>query len=116
DRAATAYNLVGFQTRMKWPEQKRVFRMIPGLENAELERYGSVHRNTFVDSPRVLNDDLSLRARPGVYLAGQVSGVEGYVESAACGLVLGARLAMTLRGQAAEWPARTTALGSLIGH
>src|SRR5690606_7089170 len=62
------------------------------------------------------NDDLSLRARPGVYLAGQVSGVEGYVESAACGLVLGARLAMTLRGQAAEWPARTTALGSLIGH
>src|SRR5690606_25273037 len=98
DRAATAYNMVGFQTRMKWPEQKRVFRMIPGLENAEFERFGSVHRNTFVDSPRVLSDDLALRARPGVYLAGQVSGVEGYVESAACGLVIGAMLAHTVKG------------------
>ncbi len=116
NRDATAYNLVGFQTRMKWPEQKRVFAMIPGLENAEIERYGSVHRNTFVDSPRVLSPDLSLKARPGVYLAGQISGVEGYVESAACGLVLGATLAMTLRGASAEWPAETTALGALIGH
>lgn len=113
---ATAYNLVGFQTRMKWPEQKRVFRMIPGLQNAEFERYGSVHRNTFVDSPRVLNEDLSLKARPNVYLAGQVSGVEGYVESAACGLVLGATLARKLRGEEMAWPAATTALGSLLGH
>lgn len=116
DRAATAYNLVGFQTRMKWPEQKRVFRMIPGLENAEFERYGSVHRNTFVDSPRVLDDDLALRAKPGVYLAGQVSGVEGYVESAACGLALGVHLAGKLRGQPDLWPAPTTALGALLGH
>ncbi|MGD8317760.1 MAG: methylenetetrahydrofolate--tRNA-(uracil(54)-C(5))-methyltransferase (FADH(2)-oxidizing) TrmFO, partial [Myxococcales bacterium] len=71
DAAATAFNMVGFQTRMKWPEQKRIFRMIPGLENAEIERFGSVHRNTFVNSPRVLDDDLALRTRPGVYLAGQ---------------------------------------------
>ena len=77
DEAGTAFNMVGFQTRMTWPEQKRVFRMIPGLENAEFERLGSVHRNTFVDSPKVLDDDLALASRPGVYLAGQISGVEG---------------------------------------
>lgn len=116
DRAGTAYNLVGFQTRMKWPEQKRVFRMIPGLENAEFERFGSVHRNTFVDSPRVLDDELSLEARPGVYLAGQISGVEGYVESAACGLVLGTMLAAKVRGERPVLPPPTTALGALIGH
>ncbi len=116
DRAATAYNLVGFQTRMKWPEQKRVFRLIPGLENAEFERFGSVHRNTFVDSPRVLGDDLSLRVRPGVYLAGQVSGVEGYVESAACGLVLGTVLAQKMKADSFVLPPPTTALGALIGH
>ncbi len=116
DRAATAYNLVGFQTRMKWPEQKRVFRMIPGLESAEIERYGSVHRNTFVDSPRALDRELSLKARPGVHLAGQISGVEGYVESAACGLVLGAMLARKLRGASPLLPPPTTALGALLGH
>jgi methylenetetrahydrofolate--tRNA-(uracil-5-)-methyltransferase len=116
NKAATAYNLVGFQTRMKWPEQKRVLRMIPGLEQAEFERLGSVHRNTFVDSPRVLADDLSLKARPGVYLAGQISGVEGYVESAACGLVLGALLAARAQGEEAPLPPPTTALGALIGH
>lgn len=116
DRAATAYNMVGFQTRMKWPDQKRVFRMIPGLENAEIERYGSVHRNTFVDSPRVLAEDLSLRARPGVYLAGQVSGVEGYVESAACGLVLGTMLAARMHGREPVAPPMTTAFGALLGH
>src|SRR5690606_8221512 len=116
DRAATAYNLVGFQTRMKWPEQQRVFRMIPGLESAEFERFGSVHRNTYVDSPRVLDGELSLRARPGVYLAGQISGVEGYVESAACGLVLGTMLAAKARGRSALLPPPTTALGALIGH
>jgi methylenetetrahydrofolate--tRNA-(uracil-5-)-methyltransferase len=110
DRGATAYNLVGFQTRMKWPEQTRILRMIPGLEQCEIERFGSVHRNTFVDSPRVLNDDLSLVSRPGVYLAGQISGVEGYVESAACGLVLG----RMLTGDPA--PPTTTALGALLGH
>ncbi|MEM1418714.1 MAG: methylenetetrahydrofolate--tRNA-(uracil(54)-C(5))-methyltransferase (FADH(2)-oxidizing) TrmFO, partial [Myxococcota bacterium] len=98
DAGGTAYNLVGFQSRMKWPEQKRVLRMIPGLENAEIQRFGSVHRNTFVRSPAVLDDRLQLRALPGVYLAGQVSGVEGYIESAALGLVLGATLGTELGG------------------
>lgn len=90
--------------------------MIPGLENAEFQRFGSVHRNTFVDSPKVLDDTLALRARPGVYLAGQVTGVEGYVESAACGLVLGITLAERLLGRGERMPPRTTALGSLVSH
>lgn len=116
DAGATAYNMVGFQTRMKWPEQKRVFRMIPGLQDAEFERFGSVHRNTFVDSPRVLDDDLALRARPGVHLAGQICGVEGYVESAACGMLVGIELAHQLRGEGFSFPPRTTMLGGMIGH
>jgi methylenetetrahydrofolate--tRNA-(uracil-5-)-methyltransferase len=110
DLAGTAFNMVGFQTRMKWPEQKRVFAMIPGLEKAEYERFGSVHRNTFVDSPRVLDEKLSLRARAGVHLAGQISGVEGYVESTACGLALALMLAGHPR------PPKTTALGALLAH
>jgi hypothetical protein len=88
DAAATAYNLVGFQTRMKYPDQQRVLRMIPGLEEAEFMRLGSVHRNTFVDAPRLLDESMQLRALPGVYLAGQITGVEGYVESAALRLRL----------------------------
>ena len=116
DEGGTAFNMVGFQTRMKWPEQKRVFRMIPGLENAEFERLGSVHRNTFVDSPKVLDDDLSLVNRPGVYLAGQICGVEGYVESAACGMLVGIKLAHEALGQAFSFPPRTTMLGGMIGH
>jgi methylenetetrahydrofolate--tRNA-(uracil-5-)-methyltransferase len=116
DEAGTAFNMVGFQTRMKWPEQKRVFRMIPGLERAEFERMGSVHRNTFVDSPKVLDDDLALRERPGVYLAGQICGVEGYVESAACGMLVGIKLAHESRGQVFSFPPRTTMLGGMIGH
>ncbi len=116
DAAATAYNMVGFQTRMKWPEQKRVFRMIPGLENAEFERLGSVHRNTFIDSPRVLDDDLAIAGHPGVHVAGQLSGVEGYVESAACGLALGLKLGLELRGRPFSFPPKTTALGGLMSH
>lgn len=116
DAEGTAFNMVGFQTRMKWPEQKRVFRMIPGLENVEIERFGSVHRNTFVDSPTVLDDDLALRARPGVYLAGQISGVEGYVESAACGMLIGIKLAHEVRGLSSSFPPPTTMLGGLLGH
>jgi methylenetetrahydrofolate--tRNA-(uracil-5-)-methyltransferase len=116
DEAGSAFNMVGFQTRMKWPEQKRVFRMIPGLENAEFERLGSVHRNTFVNSPKVLDDDLALASRPGVYLAGQISGVEGYVESAACGMLLGIKLAHEVRGLAFSFPPPTTMLGGMIGH
>jgi methylenetetrahydrofolate--tRNA-(uracil-5-)-methyltransferase len=116
DEAGTAFNMVGFQTRMTWPEQKRVFRMIPGLQNAEFERLGSVHRNTFVDSPKVLDDDLALRARPGVYLAGQVCGVEGYVESAACGMLVGIKLAHEAKGLSFSFPPRTTMLGGMLGH
>jgi methylenetetrahydrofolate--tRNA-(uracil-5-)-methyltransferase len=116
DEGGTAFNMVGFQTRMKWPEQKRVFRMIPGLEQAEFERLGSVHRNTFVDSPKVLDDDLALANRPGVYLAGQICGVEGYVESAACGMLMGIKLAHEARGQTFSFPPRTTMLGGMVGH
>ncbi|TNF63422.1 MAG: methylenetetrahydrofolate--tRNA-(uracil(54)-C(5))-methyltransferase (FADH(2)-oxidizing) TrmFO [Deltaproteobacteria bacterium] len=116
DEAGSAFNMVGFQTRMKWPEQKRVFRMIPGLENAEFERLGGVHRNTFVNSPKVLDDDLALASRPGVYLAGQISGVEGYVESAACGMLLGIKLAHEVRGLAFSFPPPTTMLGGMVGH
>lgn len=112
----TAYNMVGFQTRMKWPEQKRVFRMIPGLENAEFERFGSVHRNTFVKSPEVLSPNLALEAMPRVRLAGQITGVEGYVESAASGLALGISLASEIRGGAPLLPPRETAIGSLLSH
>ncbi|GAB4215849.1 MAG: methylenetetrahydrofolate--tRNA-(uracil(54)-C(5)) -methyltransferase (FADH(2)-oxidizing) TrmFO [Sandaracinaceae bacterium] len=119
DEERTAYNMVGFQTRMKWPEQKRVFAMIPGLENVEILRYGSVHRNTFVESPRVLDDELALRGAPGLHLAGQITGVEGYVESAACGLMLGVALARRIVAGAPfaeSLPPRTTALGSLWSH
>jgi methylenetetrahydrofolate--tRNA-(uracil-5-)-methyltransferase len=110
DEAATAYNIVGFQTRMTWPEQKRVFRMIPGLENAEYLRMGSVHRNTFVNAPVCLDEKMQLRSRPGIHLAGQVTGVEGYVESCAGGLLC----ALLLDGVSA--PPKTTALGGLLGH
>ena len=107
----TTYNLVGFQTKLKYGEQERIFRMIPGLEHAEFARLGSIHRNTYVDAPKALTTDLELVARPGVYLAGQITGVEGYVESAACGLWLGWHLA---RGLTA--PPRQTALGALLMH
>lgn len=116
DGGGTAYNMVGFQTRMKWPEQKRIFRMIPGLESAEFDRLGSVHRNTFVNSPRVLDDDLAIAGHPGVYLAGQISGVEGYVESAACGMVVGMKLAHEHQGRSFSFPPPTTMLGGLLGH
>jgi methylenetetrahydrofolate--tRNA-(uracil-5-)-methyltransferase len=116
DTDASAYNLVGFQTRMTRSEQQRVFAMIPGLANVRFERYGSVHRNTFLDSPRVLGDDLTLHAAPGVYVAGQLSGVEGYVESAASGLLVGLQLADRLRGRPVQPPPPETALGALRSH
>jgi methylenetetrahydrofolate--tRNA-(uracil-5-)-methyltransferase len=116
DTARTAYNMVGFQTRMKYAEQKRVFAMIPGLENAEFLRYGTVHRNTFVDAPRALDDSYQLVGAPGVYLAGQIAGVEGYVESAACGFAIGVMLARKLRDGALVPPPETTAIGALLGH
>ncbi len=116
DQEGTAYNLVGFQTRMRQGEQLRVLRSLPGLERVRLLRYGSVHRNTFVDAPRVLTPALELRARPGVRLAGQLTGVEGYVESAACGLLAGLFLAGELRGEPIPAPPPETAHGGLLGH
>lgn len=112
----TAFNLVGFQTKLKYPEQQRVFRMIPGLENAEFLRLGSIHRNTYVDAPNVLTPELEIKARPGVYLAGQITGVEGYLESAACGLWVGRMLSAKLKGGTLAPPPNTTALGGLLGH
>lgn len=116
DKDGTAYNLVGFQTRLKHDAQRTVFRMIPGLENAVFERLGTMHRNTFVDSPKVLDETLQLRAVPGVYLAGQVTGVEGYVESAACGLLCGVMLADRIMGRPIRHAPPTTMLGGLMGH
>ena len=107
----TLYNLVGCQTKLAYPEQKRVFGLIPALRNAEYARLGSIHRNTFVNAPRVLSENLELKAKPGVFLAGQITGVEGYLESAACGLWLG----MHLAGQAALPPAESV-LGGLLSH
>ncbi|WP_437669697.1 methylenetetrahydrofolate--tRNA-(uracil(54)-C(5))-methyltransferase (FADH(2)-oxidizing) TrmFO [Sorangium sp. So ce131] len=116
DEAATAYNLVGFQTRMKYAEQLRVFRMVPGLEEAEFLRMGSVHRNTFVNAPVLLGPAMELRALPGVHLAGQISGVEGYVESAAAGFVCAVLLSQRLRGEPLRPPPPTTALGGILTH
>ena len=116
DAGATAYNLVGFQTRMTWTEQARVLRRIPGLGEAEFLRFGSVHRNTFVDAPRVLDPRLQVRARNGVFLAGQITGVEGYVESCACGFVCAVMLAQSLRGHPVSPPPATTSLGGVLTH
>ncbi|MBU5346541.1 FADH(2)-oxidizing methylenetetrahydrofolate--tRNA-(uracil(54)-C(5))-methyltransferase TrmFO [Paenibacillus lautus] len=97
--AGTLYNLVGFQTHLKWGEQKRIISMIPGLENAEIVRYGVMHRNTFVNSPRLLEQTYQVKTRPNLYLAGQMTGVEGYVESAASGLIAGINAARAAQGQ-----------------
>lgn len=112
----SAYNIVGFQTRLKWPEQKRVFSLIPGLGNAEFMRYGSLHRNTFINSPMFLNRDLSLKPAGHVYMAGQITGVEGYIESTAMGLAAGINAARRIRGMAVVIPPETTAHGALISH
>lgn len=112
----TAFNLVGFQTKLTYPEQKRIFRMIPGLENADFLRLGSIHRNTYVNAPEVLGEDLQLKARPGVYLAGQITGVEGYLESAASGMWVGLSLGRRLAGKTLAKPPRETALGALLCH
>jgi len=112
----TMYNLVGFQTRLKWGEQKRVFSMIPGLENAEFLRYGVMHRNTFLHSPGFLDQNYQMIARPGVYFAGQMTGVEGYVESASSGMVAGISLARQLMGMEPVDFTQLTAIGSLAHH
>ncbi len=112
----SCYNMVGFQTKLKWPEQKRVFRMIPGLEAAEFLRLGSIHRNTFINSPRVLSETLQVRTRPGLLMAGQIVGVEGYVESAAIGGLAGLYAARMLRGRGLIVPPKTTAHGALTQY
>jgi methylenetetrahydrofolate--tRNA-(uracil-5-)-methyltransferase len=117
DKAGTAWNLVGFQTRLTWPEQKRIFSScIPGLEKAEWVRLGQVHRNTFLNGPKVIAPDGSLKARPHVYCAGQITGVEGYVESAASGHIAARRVLARLRGTTFVPPPGTTAMGALLRH
>lgn len=112
----TLYNIVGFQTRLKWPEQKRVFRMIPGLENAEFVRYGVMHRNTFINSPKILEANFRMRKHPNIYFAGQITGVEGYVESASSGLVAGINASMQFLGKRDVLFPRTTAIGALSSY
>jgi methylenetetrahydrofolate--tRNA-(uracil-5-)-methyltransferase len=116
DAERTAYNIVGFQTRLKWPEQARVFRMIPGLGGVKFIRYGSLHRNTFINGPLFLEPTLEMKGRPGLFFAGQVSGVEGYVESSAMGILAGINAARLLNGLALITPPETTAHGALITH
>lgn len=112
----SSYNLVGFQNHLKFPEQKRILRMIPGLENAEFLRFGQIHRNTYLNAPRLLSPDLSLRATPNIFIAGQLSGVEGYVECIATGFLAGMALARRVTDAAFTEPPRTTALGSLVHY
>ena len=109
-------NMVGCQTKLTYAAQAKIFRMIPGLENAEFARFGSMHRNTFVNAPKVLAPDLSLKEHPGIYLAGQITGVEGYVESAANGLWLGISLAAKLQSSPLPPPPETTAMGAMLRH
>ncbi len=116
NKEKTMFNMVGFQTKLTYPEQKRVFRMIPGLERARFERLGSIHRNTYVNAPKVLGPFLEIKRLPGVFLAGQITGVEGYVESAACGLFVGIYLAHYLFNKNIPLPPRECALGALLGH
>jgi methylenetetrahydrofolate--tRNA-(uracil-5-)-methyltransferase len=116
NKLGTLYNIVGFQTKLKYAEQSRVFRSIPGLENAEFARLGGIHRNTFINSPVLLDGSLRLKSAPHLRFAGQVTGVEGYVESAACGLIAGRFAADELAGAAMNPPPKTTALGALLNH
>ena len=111
--AGDHFSLVGFQTQLKWSEQARVLRMIPGLEHAEFVRFGMVHRNTFINGPRVLLPTWQTKARADLFFAGQISGVEGYVESAASGLIAGRNAARVTQGIAPLVPPRTTAIGAL---
>ncbi|MER0239635.1 methylenetetrahydrofolate--tRNA-(uracil(54)-C(5))-methyltransferase (FADH(2)-oxidizing) TrmFO [Fulvimarina sp. MAC8] len=112
----TLYNMVGFQTKLKYGEQAAIFRMIPGLENAEFARLGGLHRNTYLDSPRLLDDTLKLKSLPRLRFAGQITGCEGYVESAAVGLMAGRFAASERLGELVSVPPETTAMGALLGH
>ena len=117
DREKTMYNLVGFQTRLKFPEQKRVFGMIPGLENAEFLRYGVMHRNTYINSPGLLSSDYSMKDHPDIFFAGQITGVEGYIESAASGFLAGFYAAMRFLGKVPEIvPDSETVIGAMASY
>ena len=116
NKERTLYNIVGFQTNLKWGEQKRVFSMIPGLENAEFVRYGVMHRNTFLDAPRVLSAQLCLKEHPNVFFAGQITGFEGYMESAACGLLAARNLYARLEGRELPPPPADTMCGALVQY
>jgi methylenetetrahydrofolate--tRNA-(uracil-5-)-methyltransferase len=116
DQMGSAFNLVGFQTKMTYPEQKRVFRLIPGLEQAEFLRFGSLHRNTYINSPKLLRDTLQLRGRDALFFAGQITGVEGYTESVATGLLAGLNAVRLIRRADLLVPPPSTALGALVRY
>lgn len=112
----TLFNLVGFQTHLKWNEQKRIFGLIPGLENAEFARYGVMHRNTYINSPKLLDNTYALRSQPGIYFAGQITGVEGYIESASSGMVAGINAANAMLGREKTVFSSGTATGALANY
>ncbi len=116
NKLGTLFNMVGFQTKLTYGEQKRIFRMIPGLENAEFARLGGIHRNTFINSPRLLDSTLRLKRQPRLRFAGQITGCEGYVESAAMGLLAGRFAAAERRQQTPSLPPATTSIGAILGH
>ena len=116
NKERTLYNIVGFQTNLKWGEQKRVFSMIPGLENAEFVRYGVMHRNSFINSPKLLNADFSMRSRPEIFFGGQITGVEGYMESAASGIIAGINAVRKMNGQSPLILPRETMIGGLSAY
>jgi methylenetetrahydrofolate--tRNA-(uracil-5-)-methyltransferase len=116
DKNGILFNMVGFQTKLTWPEQRRIFRMIPGLENTEFARYGSIHRNTFINAPVLLKKTLQLKTHDHIFFAGQITGVEGYVESTAMGLIAGLSVSSCLSGKAITPFPETTALGSLLHY
>ncbi len=116
NKEGTAYNIVGFQTKLTYPGQKEIFRMIPGLEKAEFFRYGAIHRNTYVNAPELLGPDFQVKDRPGLYFAGQIVGVEGYVESCAMGAMAGLSGAQQIKNQRFDLPPKDTAIGALLKH
>ena len=116
NKEGTLFNLVGFQTNLKFPEQKRVFSLIPGLKNAEFMRYGVMHRNSFINSPKLLNPDLSLKENPNIFFAGQLSGVEGYMESASSGIIAGINAVKRLKNEPPLILPKYTMIGALLGY
>ncbi len=116
NKLGTLYNMVGFQTKLTYGEQKRIFQTIPGLEKAEFARLGGLHRNTFINSPEVLDEQLRLKAYPHIRFAGQITGVEGYVESTAIGLMTGRLAAADITGDHFALPPATTAMGAILSH